>query len=203
MARKQSEVRFRELAKHHGFAWHKYRDVSYCIHCHKPLPKSELKPDFLLACVYTWIECKNDTQTGTWGWTELAEGGDRIAQREWLDENGGWLFIELGQGKAPKGKGAWLVSWEDWKEEIEPQLIERDQKSLRMETVYNKDGSKRRNFIGADLLLSDYALEWEPNIGWTIPQGHVFWLRYLDRLCLWIDVIQEHYIGYDYSNSGG
>jgi len=176
MAKKSSEVRWRDICRENGWFWYKFGDVRYCIHCKKPLPKSELKPDFVTAPVHTYVECKNNSSDGTWRWVELAEDGERSLQREWLNEHGGWLFIELGTGRAPENKGAWLVPWGIWTRDIEPVLIERDQKSLRYRTVYNKDGiSTRGNIIGADELLLGYGLEWEAGTGWTIPKGHIWW----------------------------
>lgn len=172
---KSAEKSWRRLAKHHGIFWHKYGDVRYCIHCKKPLPKAELKPDFVVAPIVTYVEAKNNDGTGTWKWTELQEGGSRENQRNFLKENNGWLFIELGEGNAPKNKQAWLIPWFIWEEELEPMLIDADQKSIRHKTKYNKDGEFRSGHVGGDLLFTAYALEWEPNTGWTVPRGHMWW----------------------------
>lgn len=172
MPAKQAEVRVRDWTNRRGYFHHKYGDVRYCIHCNKPLPKSEKAPDFFVGVVGTWVEAKNNDKDGTWAWSEIAEGGSRANQREFLKENGGWLFIELGAGKAPNGKSAYLLPFKSWMKEIEPVLIQAGMQSIRKETTFNKDGSIRR--LGADSLLAKYRLVWEQG-GWEPPIGHIWW----------------------------
>lgn len=172
---KEAEKRVVALANHYKWYRHKYGDVRYCIHCEKALPKTENAPDYAIAPIYTWVEAKNSVpSTGRWNWTEIAADGDRKNQRAWLIENGGWLFIELGEGRAPKEKGAFLVPFKSWLREVEPFLIEKGYKSIRLR--------EKRNRPGADTLLAKWALEWEPNVGWTIPNGHVWWIALADRI---------------------
>ena len=163
---KRAESSFKETLKAYDWRWHKYGDVRYCIHCHKPLPKSENAPDFSAWVVYTWVECKNSNSTGRWVWTEISEGGDRANQRAWLIENGGWLYIELGTGRAPKGKSAYLVPFKHWLNRIEPFLIENGMKSIRKETIGNRPG--------ADDFLALWRLDWR-NSHWEIPKNHYWW----------------------------
>lgn len=172
---KHAETSVRNLTNHYKWIRHKYGDVRYCIHCGKPLPKTEQVPDFLVSMVGTYIEAKNSDSTGTWRWTELLPDGERANQRQWLIDHGGWLFIELGEGRAPVGRSAFLVPFYRWVDEIEPQLLLNNQKSIRKETVLNKDGTLRGGHIGGDELLHKYALTWEPVIGWTIPFYHTWW----------------------------
>lgn len=167
MARKQSETKWRKIMKDEGWFWHKYGDVRYCMHCHKPLPKTENAPDFVVAPVVTYVECKNSDKTGRWNWTEIAEDGARKNQREWLIEHEGWLFIELGTGKAPKGRQAYLIPIIMWIRHFEPKLRELGMSSIRKET--------RGKRPGADDLLGSYALKWITLEGWTIPENHAWW----------------------------
>lgn len=167
MKRKQAEQDFREMTKHYSFGRHKYGDARYCVHCGKVLPKSERMPDYSMWLVFTYIECKNSDNTGKWDWVELLPDGDSKFQREFLTENGGWLFITLGEGRAPRGRGAWLVSWDTWAKSIEPELLKREQRSLRKK-------SKRSSHVGADELLDGYDLLWDKG-HWLIPLGHPFW----------------------------
>lgn len=169
MARKQSEAKWRKIMKDKGWFWHKYGDVRYCMHCHKPLPKTENAPDFVVAPLVTYVECKNSNATGRWDWTEIAEDGARANQRNWLLEHDGWLFIELGTGKAPKGRQAYLVPIIIWINYIEPQLRELKMSSIRKET--------RGKRPGADDLLLTFMLEWVPNQGWIIPDYHEWWIN--------------------------
>jgi hypothetical protein len=176
MARKSSEKRFREMAKSHNFWWVKYGDVRYCVHCGKALPKSELKPDFAVSPgLVTYVECKNSDSTGRWNWTEIGPEGARSNQRAWLQEHNGWLFIELGTGKAPNGVSAWLIPWLRWEKHIEPILGASGQSSIKMETEYNQDGGRTRGMLGGNELFEGYGLEWQTRVGWRIPRGHPWW----------------------------
>jgi hypothetical protein len=161
---KRAETSFRALIKGMGGAWHKYGDVRYCIHCHHPLPKTEKAPDFLAALLYTWVECKNSNSTGRWDWAgDIGPDGARTGQRQWLTENQGWLFIELGQGRADRDqRSCYLIQWSDWLE-LEPTL---QQKSIRKES--------HGRFIGGDELFSQHRLVWV-NSQWEIPPDHSWW----------------------------
>lgn len=174
MKKKVVESRWRKVVKDLGWYWHKYGDVRYCMHCHKPLPKSENAPDFAVAPVFTYVECKQSDSTGRWNWKEIAEDGTRANQRKWLLDNHGWLFIELGTGNAPNGRQAYLVPIIIWVYEVEPKLIELKMSSIRKET--------RGKRPGADDLLSDYTMEWESGEGWRIPPNHQWWKSLLSKL---------------------
>lgn len=190
---KEAEKRVRDLANHYGWYRHKYGDVRYCIHCHQPLPKTERAPDYFLAQVGNWVECKNNDSTGTWKCSEIMEGGERSGQREFLNEHGGWLFIELSEGRAPTKASAYLVPWDRWLHDVEPILEENDMKSFRRETIYNKDDSVRR--LGADRLLDEWELEWETHIGWIIPDEHEYWRALYLKLQQLIVEVQGHIYG--------
>lgn len=167
---KEAEKRVVALANHYNWYKHKYGDVRYCIHCEKALPKTENAPDYALAPIYTWVEAKNSQpSTERWNWSEIAEDGERSNQRRWLIENGGWLFIELSNkgARGDKGRGAFLVPFKLWLTDVEPILVKLGMKSIRLETKGNRPG--------ADSLLDCWALEWEANVGWVIPDGHDWW----------------------------
>jgi hypothetical protein len=174
MSKKSSEIAFRNMAKREVWYWHKYGDVRYCIHCKGILPKTERAPDFAVGVSYTYVECKNSDKSGRWNWKEISKGGDRANQREWLLENGGWLFIVLGNGRAPKGKSAYLIPFNVWVTIVEPMLEMAEMSSIRKE--------RYRDRPGGDELMADYRLEWEINQGWTIPNGHVWWKALYNNL---------------------
>lgn len=180
---KRAEERTREMLKHYNWYWHKYGDVRYCMNCHVALPKSENAPDFSAGMVYTYIEAKNSDSSDTWQWSEISEEGARKNQRKWLLETGGWLFIELGSGNAPKGKSAYLVPFDQWVGLIEPQLIKNNMKSIRKETY--------RDRPGADTLLADFQLTWEYG-GWRIPVNHVWWRILSMKLQLELERVEAH-----------
>lgn len=170
---KKAETRLKDLANYYEWWSRKFGDVSYCQNCHHPLPKSERAPDYYVSQIGSWIECKNNDSTGTWRCAEIMEGGERHLQREFLNEYGGWLLIELADGRAPKKAAAYLIPWVHWRDLIEPELILNGMKSIRRETTVNKDGSVRR--LGAEDLLKGYELKWTTHVGWVIPVNHVYW----------------------------
>lgn len=184
--RKRAEGMLRAMLKFYNWGWHKYGDVRYCVHCHKPLPKSENMPDFSAWMVYTWIEAKNNAADGSWRWTEIAPDGERANQRRWLHDNNGWLFIELGKGKAPKGKGAYLIPFDEWENVIEPVLIAEDIKSLRFEATTRRPG--------ANVFLSLYKLEWSDG-RYQIPKGHLWWHRAYIALELELEKVKGYLDG--------
>lgn len=181
MERKHAEGELVRFLKRHNFYWHKYSDIRQCPHCHTLLPKSERMPDYAVAPVYTYIECKNAPER--WGWVEIAEGGARTLQREWLTKTGGWLFIVLGDKPAPAGKSAYLIPFDKWLEEVEPKLIELDMKSLRRETI--------RDRPGADQLLAAYRLDWITGEGWDVPDGHIWIQRIENGLFRALDMVNS------------
>lgn len=175
MGKKSSEVRWRSIVKALDWYWHKYGDVRYCWKCHSVLPKSENAPDFAVAVVHTYVECKNSNATGRWECKEISEAGTRANQRAWLLERGGWLFIELGNKPAPKGKSAFLIPFIMWVRDVEPILREKQMSSIRKETKGKRPG--------ADELLADFRLEWVQG-NWEIPASHVWWQALLNELII-------------------
>lgn len=164
---KEAEQRLVDMANYFGWYRHKYGDVRYCIHCQEPLPKTERMPDYALAPLYTWIECKNNDSTGRWRWAEIGPDGERHNQRNWLMKHGGWLLIELGEGRAPNEKSAWLIPFAKWVSDIEPVLIEEGMKSVRRKTLRGRPGALE--------LFEGYEMLWITNHGWVPKNGHVFW----------------------------
>jgi hypothetical protein len=191
MSQKEAEKKFKAMCNYHGLDSYKNGDVRLCVACGAPQPKSERKPDYTISPFGTSVECKNANSRGIWEWSEIDEGGARFLQRQYLQENGGWLFIELGLGRAPEGKAAWLIPWTRWVNEIEPQLHKTGQKSIRMETLRNNDGTPRRGYYGGDVLFEGYEVEWKTYVGWTIPKGHVFWRSYHSKLVSELERLQE------------
>lgn len=129
--KKRSELSFKALANKAGLFSHKYGDVRYCAVCSSPLPKSENAPDYVVARNVLWVECKGGE--GPWNWQEISETGARVNQRQFLLSHPSALFIELGAGRAPNGKGAWMMPFYIWVDQIEPYLITNNIKSLAFE----------------------------------------------------------------------
>jgi len=175
MARKSSEQAFSKMIRgYYGYYSRKLGDRRYCPNCRFLLPKTEQAPDYVVAQTEEWVECKNSDATGRWTWSEITMDGPRHNQRQWLKEYDGWLFILLGNKRAPKGKSAYLIPFLDWMNSIEPTLIEHGMKSIRKETKGERPGG--------DDLMPEYMLEWEPGEGWFIPKGHPWWAHRVEKL---------------------
>jgi hypothetical protein len=187
---KQAEKRIRDITNHYSWFRHKYGDVRYCIHCKKPLPKTERAPDFYVSQIGDWIEAKNNDSTGTWKCSELFKDGERANQRQFLIDNVGWLFIELSDGHGPSNTAAYLISFDDWLYDVERVLEDNDMKSIRRETTYKKDGTVNR--YGADELMFGFELIWEAHNGWVIPDGHPYWYHLKYKLEEELGIVNEH-----------
>lgn len=183
MARKKAETEFQDMmGRYHNFR-HKYGDRRYCMVCKTLQPKSELKPDYAAAPVFTWVECKEAFEkgknAGRWSWKEIYEGGESENQRNWLIENGGWLFLLVGKGRVSSDKNkssrsAYLIPFKTWIDKIEPDLL------------LHKMGSIGHNGMrggkpGATALLADWRLDWVDG-GWSIPEQHDWWYALEKRL---------------------
>lgn len=186
---KEAEKRVVAFAKHYGYYRHKYGDVRKCLHCQGLLPKTENAPDYAIAPIFTWIEAKNSAKsTGRWNWAEIGPEGARKNQRAWLIREGGWLFIELiniqeeGQVWADN-RGAFLIPFKSWLKDVEPILLKLKMKSIRLDTKANRPG--------ADSLLAQWALVWEPNVGWLPPAGHIWWTALAIRIHNELDKVEE------------
>jgi len=169
MHSKQSEEEFRTMMKRHGIWWHKFKDLWFCKFCHREQYKDDSMPDYMVVLdgnAYL-VECKQSERY--WNFADEKGAGIRTIQRQALDQweaehNFCFLFIVLGDGRAPKYRSAWLIPWMKWKP-IEKELAEQGQRSLLRETKRNK---------GALELLKEWQVTWEEG-GWTIPEGHDFW----------------------------
>ena len=175
-----SEPEFRAMVKGYGWGWHKYGDVRYCIHCHQALPKSEMMPDFMVSLRPIYVEVKNSDKTGKWNWrADIGPEGAREMQRQFLIENDGWLFIELGLGRRPKGFSAYLLRMNSWIADVEPFL---EQASLpRQDTP---------KLIGADNIMGDWKLQWLKG-RWTIPNKHAWWYYLHSQTQALLESIEE------------
>lgn len=178
MQRKRNEVVFGNMMRAYGYYTHKWRDRGYvsCPHCHMAitkcpyckqdllLEKAQTKPDFLVAMEYVYVEAKGAKDS--WAFTTSI----RDTQRQVAKEAETYLFLEIGPGRVPKGKQAFLVPWEDW-EYLEKELLEMNFKSLIFERT------ARSRMPTAKEILGGWELVWE-NGNWTIPEDHIFWERH-------------------------
>lgn len=161
MQRKKNENDFGKMMRKHGYYAHKWGDVRYCPYCHTPLPKAEKKPDFLIATQYAFVEAKG--AGNSWHF----DGDFRPNQREFMDANihRSWVFVEIGEGRAPTGKTAFLMPWAGWKT-IEDMLLSMGFKSV----VFLKADRTKVPAI-QEYVPSNFFLTWKSGT-WTIPLDH-------------------------------
>lgn len=166
--RKRNEHVFGEMMRSFGYYVHKWGDSRYaaCPKCKQVflLPKAEKKPDFLVAKDYAYVEAKG--AGNSWNYAD----DFRENQREFMDANirRSWIFVEMGEGNAPKGKLAFLLPWEEWKL-IEKKLLETGFKSVLFEeTEYSRAPAIRK------WLPENCFLEWKDG-NWHVHNNHIWW----------------------------
>jgi len=181
MQKKRSEASLGGMMRKIGYLADKARDRGYprCPHCHKEIkecphceedtlmPKAKTRPDYLVALEWAFVECKQGIES--WPLNDVSFDQERI-----LDENEGtkgssWIFLELGGGKAPFGRGAWLIPWNIFKR-IRSECYQKKKMSVRFVSTQNS------RMPVADELFSPYRIKWEDG-NWKIPKQHIWWDR--------------------------
>lgn len=177
MQKKASENEFKDFCKRRGYAWHKFADILMCPACFNTIWQSNRMPDFEVTYrgLKTLAEVKQGSgEYGAWNFSS-ENSGIRPIQREaldaWLETQGvmPWIFLVLGEGRAPKGRGAFLIPWGDWKR-IEQGLLAKGQHAIRLE------GGRKESAVDT---LFRYRLDWctstdaHPS-GWDLSWGHPF-----------------------------
>jgi len=176
MQKKQSEASLGAMMRSYNYFTHKWRDrgfvscpscykaVMVCPYCHGSmlLPKAQTLPDFLVATSFAYIECKQGEES--WSIKDISE-----VQESVLDDNPvSFLFLELGTGRAPQGKMAFLIPWNEFKA-IRDRMIAFNKNSVRFQE------SKLSKMPTAREMFSDYEMVWAKSLGWQIPITHVWW----------------------------
>ena len=145
-----------------------------------PGPKPS-RPDFLMLIHgrYAWVECKSGHDSFAWASDENHGGkGIRTGQRLWLNrerEDGipCFLFISLGDGRAPEGRDAYMITWVRWLE-VEKDLIKEDMKSIS----WMRNTRKTSIFNMRDEFDYTYRLKWKANVGWVLGPYHILVTMY-------------------------
>jgi hypothetical protein len=126
------------------------------------MPKAQTYPDYLGTADPIFIEVKFGRDR--YNWEDISD-----IQRETLSKcANSWVFIVIGGGRAPDGRGAWLVPWTDY-EYAEQKCVTREIKSI----VFQK--TSRSRVPEADEFWPHHKLEWSKG-GWTIPIKHLWWV---------------------------
>lgn len=154
--------------RHYGYYVHKWGDARYahCPFCNKTfvLPKAEKKPDFLVAKNYVYVEAKGAKDS--WNYAD----DFRPNQVEFMNANprNSWIFVEMGTGRAPEGKLAFLMPWTEWLD-IAEQLEATGYKSVLFEQTSRSKAPAIRQYVP-----EDYFLQWN-NSQWKIHNNHPWW----------------------------
>jgi hypothetical protein len=127
------------------------------------MPKAQTYPDYLGCADPIFIEVKFGRDR--YNWEDISE----IQRRTLTENNNSWVFIIIGGGRAPDGRGAWLVPWDEYLA-AETTCIMRDMKSIVFEST------ERSRVPSADEFWPHHRLEWLEG-QWIIPYKHVWWQR--------------------------
>lgn len=184
MKRKRSEESLGKMMRLYGWKADKGRDRGYmsCPNCHKAitkcpyckgdtlLPKAKTRLDFTISFKWTEIECKQGAES--WALNDFTEAQENIIENVKI---GGthWLFLEIGDGRAPNGREAYLVDMFMFKK-IRDKEYEADRKSVRFRST------EKSRMKEAKEVFTGHELVWSTGEGWTIPDGHIFWANDLD-----------------------
>lgn len=158
MVRKRSEAELRNSLKK-GVALplvHKVVDKAF------RSDKTEGGPDMLVGYGWTPVECKQGSPNWDLEFSELQDASLRLRR--------GWVYLLIGEGRAPKGISAFLFPYLWWVENKHSLVGEF--KSIR------KEGGR---VPSADVILKDYRLEWT-KARFEVPPNHPWWADIKQRL---------------------
>lgn len=167
--RKGAEGRIPHLAKRLRWGYRKYKDASYCPHCKQLQWKSERMPDYSLSPVIVYVEVKESLANERFSFKDAITQ----VQIDFFNKYPGYIFLEMGSGRAPKGKSAYMIPTYMW---------------FALTDLLESDGFKSfareespRGAPGTDDLFEDWSCRWE-NGGWVIPGDHEWWEEIQARL---------------------
>lgn len=180
MSKKSAERRIPIIAQRHKIGWRKYKDQQRCIKCNFPQPKSERMPDFSMAAVIEYIEVKQSIKDGSFN---FKDGGLTEIQQDFMEQYGGYIFLEIGRGRSPDKRKAYMIPYANWKS-ITDDLIKQGYSSFRLEQ--NKIGCP-----GTEQLFAKWGCSWRKG-SWDIPQGHKFWLDMMNKAMNFVDQMKVY-----------
>lgn len=148
--------------------------VRYCPHCNQDmlLPKAGTYPDYIVATTFLYVECKQGPDS--WSIKDFTPTQMKVMDEHLGKHGQAYLFLEIGEGRAPDGRHAFLVEWAWWRKTQEG-LLQDKMTSIRFEAT------QRSRMPIACELLKDWQLAWRDG-GWAIPKAHPFWQDVLNRL---------------------
>lgn len=181
MERKRSEKSLGKMMRRYGYNVQKGRDSGYfyCPSCREPvitcphckanmrMQKATRRLDFIVMMDWIEVECKQGDET--WALNDFTEIQEALLP-EPIEHTGEprWLFLEIGDGRAPNGKEAYLIPADEFLR-IREAEYKNGKKSIRFRST------ERSKVSEAQELFSRWTLVWETGEGWGIPEGHEFW----------------------------
>lgn len=168
MKRKRDESEFKKLMTSLDIWAHKWSDVRRCPRCHAPIyvtqriegeeeeEKSSIV-DYLIfvGAIPAWVECKQ-TGTNTFPLDYIQPHQIRF-MNDWTERGlQNWLFLLMGEGRAPRGRWGYLIPWQEWTEKVSEEKL----------------GRKSLTAAEAAILFGHCELVYKG--GWSLPPGHPF-----------------------------
>lgn len=177
--KKRSEEELGTMLRNSGHWVYKGRDRSYlycpecheriefCPHCEEEIlfDKAKTMPDFLAARDWFYIECKQGGNN--WSILDVTPTQYKVMNNHAATGGEGYLFLGIGDGRAPKGRAAYLIEWKTFIY-AQKDLLQANFKSIRFSST------ERSKVPTADEVFGEWKLEWE-NGSWSIPTSHPFW----------------------------
>lgn len=176
MAIKRAEEEAGKTFRQYQLWAHKWRDRGYvhCPHCKRQvtrcphckgdmlLEKAQKYPDMTVSWGHAFVECKEGKEF--WPINDVSP----IQEEAMGKAKEAYLYLALGDGRAPKGREAWLIPWGEF-EAVREKMQGEKRGAIRFEgTLRSKNPTAKELFKESD------RLEWT-NGGWIIPEGHPFW----------------------------
>jgi len=183
MKRKQSEESLRTMMASYGWKANKGRDRGYvscpscrqlvqqCPHCNGDmlLPKAKTRLDFMVMFTWTEIECKQGHDS--WPLNDFTDAQEKLLPKKLNNGLPRWIFLEIGRGRAPSGRDAFLIPADIFLEK-RLSLGVQGMKSVRFR------GTDRSTVPEARTVFEEYQLDWKANTGWQLPEKHEFWATF-------------------------
>jgi hypothetical protein len=177
MKRKTAERELKKSMNNIGVFTYKFRDRGYisCPTCHRSivscpycrqdmlLEKAAMYPDYLATIDPIFIEVKFGRER--YAWDDISP----IQRQTLTDNENSWVFLAIGEGRAPDGRAAFLIPWNSYLRAEATSLVD-SHKSVVLEKL------PRGRVPGARDFWSTYELEWHEGI-WVIPINHVWWIN--------------------------
>ena len=179
----KNEQEFRVFCHVNEFEFEKKPDMRKCWKCGAPAfqkrtaeeDKREVKAsrvDFMIMIGdrYGWVECKTGDDD-SWPWADDEHGtglGIITGQRLWMNDKTAkgincYIFLSIGEGRAPAGRMSYLIPWSDWL------ITEIKLREAGMKSIPWKKNRTKRSELNIATEFSHCALQWVQRQGWKLP----------------------------------